>query len=147
MTYHHWGDEGVDWAGISNAAYYIGGFLKRYGRMQVSDMKEKYGTARVYCNFGWWSLLSITHPGWHHYGPYPKWLMKLDIWVLSRAIPYLNYALVPYHKFLYRMAYKKALAKWPHLELEILCGADWQEFLGGLSDKFDALKREQHEEH
>lgn len=97
-------------------------------------------STRVYTTLGWQSLLSITHPGWCHYSPYPKWLMWLDIYYLSRVIPYLNYVVFPYHKFLYRLAYKKALAKWPHLELEILCGADWPEYLKGLSSKFDDLR-------
>jgi len=129
MTYHEWGDENVDWTGIDQAAFYIGSFLKRWGRMPVSAMKEKYGTARVYCSFGWYGLLTITHPGWCHYGPYPKWLQYLDIYVLSRVIPYTNWVVVPYHKFLYKIAYKKALKRWPHLKNEILDGADWQEYL------------------
>jgi len=136
---HQWGDKDVDWNGITEAGYFIGDFLKRWGRMHVTDVKEKYGTLRVYCNFGWSCLLNITHPAYQHYGPYPKWLMKLDIYHLSKVIPYLNYVVFPYHKFLYRLAYKKALVKWPHLELEILCGADWQEYLGGLSSKYDEL--------
>lgn len=137
---HSWGDDDVDWQGISDAAYFIGGFLKRWGRVHVTDMKEKFRSARVYTTFGWQSLFSITHPGWCYYSPYPKWLMWLDIYYLSRVIPYLNYVVFPYHKFLYRLAYKKALAKWPHLELEILCGADWPEYLKGLSSKFDDLR-------
>lgn len=137
---HKWGDEGIDWKGISNAAYFIGDFLKKWGRVHVTDMKEKFGTCRVYTTFGWHCLLNITHPGWCHYRPYPRWLMSLDIHHLSRVIPYLNLRLIaPYQKWLYRLAYKRALKKWPHLELEILCGADYQELLKGLSSKFDNL--------
>ena len=33
----------------------------------------------------------------------------------------------------YRETYKKAIEKWPHLKEEILAGADWNEFLQGLS--------------
>ena len=141
---HNWGDEGVDWSGISDAAYYIGGFLRRYGRVQVTDMKEKYGSCRVYCHFGWMCLLNITHPGWLFYRPYPRWLMKFDIWCLSgrRAFFYINHVIVPYQKWLYRLAYKKALKKWPHLEMEILDGADWQDLLCGLSERFDNQRSE-----
>lgn len=129
MTYHHWGDEGVDWTGIADAADFIGHFLKKWGRVSVFQTKEKYGTARVYCSFGWSSLLGITHPGWCHYGPYPKWLSYLDIHIFSRIVPFANFVVVPYHKFLYKLAYRKAITKWPHLTNEIVDGADWQELL------------------
>lgn len=102
---HMWGEEGVDWQGIGDAACYIGGFCQRWGRIPVSDMKEKYGTVRVYLYFGFFDW------GWKSY---------------------LNWLVVPYQHRIYRLAYKKAIAKWPHLREEILCGADWQELLGGL---------------
>jgi hypothetical protein len=82
---HHWGDEGVDWQGIDEAAYYIGRFISRYGRISVSQTKEKWGCACVYC-----------------YAP-QNW----------------------YQIFIYRLAYRLAIKKWPHLKEEILEGADW----------------------
>ena len=43
---HHWGDEGVDWVGINNAAEYIAKTLSRFG-VTVFGYKEKFGQVRV----------------------------------------------------------------------------------------------------
>jgi hypothetical protein len=48
---HRWGDPGVDWQGINDAAAFIGGALKTAG-IHVADFKEKFGTVRVYCDLG-----------------------------------------------------------------------------------------------
>ena len=132
MTYHIWGDETVDWRGIDDAARYIGEFLKRWGRVNVTQYKEKWGTVRVYCSLGWHSLLNMTHPGWVCYTPYPNWLTRLDIFCLGRALRKLNFLVVPFHVWIYRRAYKRAIAKWPHLEAEIIDGADYHELLEDL---------------
>lgn len=125
---HTWGDEGVDWEGIGDAAEYIGRNLRRWGRVGVTTTKEKYGTVRVYCGFGWYQLFSITHPG-YVYSRYPNWLWSLDCLYLSRLIRPLNRVVVPYQRWLYTYFYGRALKKWPHLRLEILSGADWNELL------------------
>lgn len=128
---HKWGKEGVDFGGIYDAASYIGGKLRTYGRVNVSDMKEKYGTARVYVSFGWTQLHDITHPGYHYIqwkgGHYyvPSWL---------------NYLVIPYQKWLYRYYYKKALKKFPHLVEEILTGADWSELLLNLDPRLSIVR-------
>lgn len=44
---HRYGDKGVDWIGISDAAEYIATYLRRFG-VAVLDAKEKYGTVRVH---------------------------------------------------------------------------------------------------
>jgi len=122
----------IDYSGIDSAADEIGKFLVKWGRVNVTQTKEKYGTVRVYCSFGWSSLYAITHPT-HHYYRYPKWLMLFDIKYLSRIIPPLtNWAIVPYHKWLYRLAYKRAIAKRPHLRSNIYYSADFMEVLIGL---------------
>ncbi len=126
---HNWGDDGVDWRGIGEAARFIAENLVRWGRIGVRDYKEKFGTVRVYCSLGWSQLHCITHPG-HCYSRYPKWLWSLDCLYLSRLMSRLNWIVVPYHKWLYRRVYGAALQKWPHLRLEILVGADYSELLG-----------------
>jgi hypothetical protein len=130
---HHWGEEGVDWKGIGDAADWIGKQLVRWGRVSVTQSKEKYGTVRVYLHFGWESPHSITHPG-YAYSQYPKWLWRLCytrpvLWFFERV---LNRVVIPYQQWLYRLVYKLALKKWPHLKREILDGADYPEFLEGL---------------
>jgi hypothetical protein len=129
---HVWGEKNVDWQGIGDAADYIGEFLKRWGRVSVRQTKEKWGRSCVYCDLGWSCLLGITHPGYVHYRPYPEWLKRLDIFCLSKLIRKLNVVVVPFHAWLYRLAYKRAIKKWPHLRAEIVGGAGFQELLEGL---------------
>lgn len=120
---HRWGDPGVPWKDIEDAAEYIGLGLRRWGRIAVSDYKEKYGTVRVYCSLGWYNLHSVTHPGYACY----RWL-----WTSRVPMTWLNWAVVPFQKWLYRRYYHSALKRWPHLREEILSCADYHELLVGL---------------
>jgi hypothetical protein len=89
---HNWSDKSVDWEGIGSAADEIGHFISRWGRITVSQTKEKWGMSCVYC-----------------YGPVNFW-----------------------QRFIYRLAYKLAIRKRPHLREELLNGADWDEYLEDL---------------
>ena len=129
---HYYGDEGVDWDGIDDAAEFIGSNLRKWGRVGVRQYKEKFGTVRVYCSLGWGQLHDITHPG-HCFSRYPKWLWCLDVYYGTKIIPFLfSWFILPYHKWLYRFLYKQAVKKWPHLRREILCMADFKELLIGI---------------
>lgn len=124
---HHWGDENVDWQGISDAASYIYNYLKRW-RVPVRDCKEKWGTVRVYTGLGWergWLMNHLFKPG-HMYYRFPRWVRTVDYWIPTH---WLNPVLIPLHQWLYTRAYGNALRKWPHLRLEILSGADYSELL------------------
>lgn len=125
---HIWGEEGVDWEGISAAAAYIGEGLRKWGRVNVVQYKEKYGTVRVYCSLGWWQIHAITHPGYAA-SQYPHWLWALDCKFGSLICRALNYIVIPYHKWLYRRYYRMAVQKWPHLRHEIICVADYPDLL------------------
>jgi len=127
---HYWGDEGVDWNAINDAAYEIAMDLKKW-RIQVRDWKEKYGTVRIYCSLGWYQFHNITHPG-HCFCRYPKWLWKLDCRYFRRVFGIINRFVIPLHIRAYRKAYKNAIKKYPHIREEILCCADWDELLKGL---------------
>lgn len=128
---HYWGDGFEYFNEVSEAAGWIGEYLIRWGRINVSQTKEKFGTARVSIYFGWHSFHSLTHPE-HHYNRYPNWLWILDCRFGSILIRPLNWLAGPYHKWLYRRAYAKAIAKWPMIRAEILQGADYSELLEGL---------------
>lgn len=129
---HDWGEDDFDWEGLNEAINYIDYVLVNYGRINVRQSKEKFGTARIYCSLGWDCFLNITHPRYVHYRPYPNWLKTFDIFYLSRIIPYLNWFVVPYQKWIYKLAYKNAVKKHPHLKAEICCYADYRELLKGL---------------
>jgi hypothetical protein len=113
--------------------YYIGLTLAQYGRVHVSDMKTKFSSVRVYCSFGWYSMFNITHPLIHSYRRYPTWLLWLDMNVANRLFCLVNWAVVPYQKWLYRRVYKRAIELWPEYSHNILEGADYPELLRGLS--------------
>lgn len=123
---HMWGAWPDElFAEVGQAADEIGNFCRRWGRIQVSCSKEKYGTARVYCHFGLYQLNSIFYPG-YHYIQKPKRLMMINIpgWIST--------VIFPWQRFIYRLAYKRALKKYPMIRSEILCVADYDEFLKGL---------------
>ena len=124
---HQWGEEDFKWEYLDKAIHMIAEDL-RFWRIVVTQSKEKYGTCRIYCSLGWNCLLNITHPGYCWY-PYPKWLIRLDLYVLSRIIPKLNFLILPIHKWAYRNAYKKAVDMFPEIEEEICCMADYVELL------------------
>jgi hypothetical protein len=131
MVTHYWGDPDVDWAGIDAAAAYIGQGLRRWGRVDVHQTKEKFGTVRVYCTLGFHMFHQIIWPGFV-YNQYPwKWLWRLDctLYPVWRRIDPL---IAPFHCWLYRWFYKSAIRRWPHLRAEITDGADYPKLLGGL---------------
>ena len=111
----------------------IGRRLRKYGRMPVRDMKEKYGTWRVYCSFGWYSLHDFLYPG-HAFIRYPKFLAN----ILYSRIGYeidtyifriINLVIIPYHKWLYRKVYLHLLRKYPECADSIIHGMDYPELL------------------
>ena len=127
---HNWGDGFEYFNDVGEAAYYIGNFLRKWGRVGVRDTKEKYGTVRVYLSLGWRQLHCITHPG-HCFSRYPDWLWHLDCLYLSKAVRLLNCIVGPYHIWLYNKAYQNAIKKWPHIKEEILVMADFPELIDG----------------
>jgi hypothetical protein len=109
----------------------IGDYLVKYGRINVRQTKSKFGTIRVYCSIGCYSFYQLFKPR-HVYVTWPKWLYGLDLKYGSFIMKYLNKLIVPYHSFVYRRAYKKALEKYPELRSNILACPDFEELLKGL---------------
>lgn len=128
---HQWSNEDVDWRGINDAAYFIAHWLKTWPRIGVRDYKEKFGTVRIYCGFGWYGIYSIWRPA---YCWYPKWWpMRLDFWLADTWLfKTLNRIIVPIQMKAYAWRYKKAVQKWPHLYKEIVSQADYGELFEGV---------------
>lgn len=116
---------------VSDAARFIGLFLRKWGRVPVRSFKEKYGSVRVYLSLGWYQFHCIFYPGFA-YSQFPKWLWKLDCTYGSILIRLVNKLVLPYHIWLYKLAYKKAIKKWPHIKNEILSCSDYPELLTSL---------------
>lgn len=127
---HFWGDANVDWKGIENAAHYIGNFCRRWAFLGGLS-KEKYGTVRFYAHFGELSLHSLVYPG-YYYNQFPQWLWKLDCNLIEPVLTFLfGRIFFTWQRAVYSIAYRRACKKWPHLQAEILSGADYPEYIKG----------------
>lgn len=116
---------------LDDIAHNIGDTCTKWGRITVTQTKEKYNTVRVYCGFGFNSLHGIIFPNYCYKHPkFPKWLWTLDIFYLSNIVSKLNFIVVPWQKLVYRYAYWKYIKKYPHLFDEITSCADHKEVLG-----------------
>ncbi len=133
-----WGDPDHDWKGIDDACSIIERRL-RFWRVPVYQVKEKFGSVRVYCSLGWSSLHDICYPG-HACSRFPGWLWRLDCswtgnsntvtgWLWRQTILRLSVWL---HKKAYRSAYKKAVRRHPDLAQYILEDADFSDLLVGI---------------
>lgn len=120
---------------VDDAAHEIGLFCRRWGRIQVRQTKEKFGTARVYCSFGLsghWAIHGLIKPGWIYY-QWPRWIYHIDCFLSNSWLTsFIDRVLVPYQCFIYRLAYKRAIRRYPHIREEILCCADYSSLLKGL---------------
>lgn len=128
---HSWGDGFKYFREVGMAAQEIGDFCVKYGRIGIRASKEKYGTVRVYLSFGLWGFHSLLKPG-YVYNQWPKWLWNIDCEVGTKILSPFNLLVIPYQKFIYRIAYKRAIKKYPFIRKEILGGADYRELLKGL---------------
>lgn len=130
MPYHNWSEEDFDWKGLSEAIHYITTYLRRYGKIMAHG-KEKYGTARIYCHFGYLSLHGLVYPAYVS-NQFPKWLWNFDCEYIAPVLRKLfEKSFVKWQMFIYNRAYQNALKKWPTLREEILCDADYLELIKG----------------
>jgi hypothetical protein len=127
---HSWGEEKFDWVGLDDAGQYISQWLVKWTRMPVYDVKEKFGTLRIYCSFGWESFYGIYRPR-HMWVP-KWWPYRLDLRLSHYIMPLLNKIVVPLQQKAYAWRYKKAVEKWPHLREEIVSIADRGELFEGV---------------
>ena len=128
---HNWGEEKFDWQGLDDAGDFIGEWLIKWVRLPVTCIKEKFGTLRVYCSFGWSSFYSIWRP---QYMWVPGWYpWRLDLWLSFHTpiLRWINKVVVPIHQWAYVWRYKKAVEKWPHLFAEIISMADYGKLFEG----------------
>lgn len=121
---HSWGDGFQYFGDVENAASNIGNFCRRWGRINISQTKEKYGTARVYVHFGTYDLHGLIWPG-YAYIQYPKFYHILTFRFL---LPFASIIHI-YQKFIYKTAYLRMIKKYPHIRDEICDGADYSEFI------------------
>lgn len=133
---HDWSDDRFDWKGLDDAISIIEKRFKR-ARISVFQYKEKYGTARVYMNrLGWGSLHDFFYPGycssqWRKW--WNSWLWYADCKYGRYLMRLINKIVVPWHMRVYRAAYEEAVKAHPHLSVEILIMADYQELIEGIA--------------
>lgn len=171
MGLHYWGDDGVDWDSINEAARFISRNLRKWGRVCAYG-KEKYGEVRIdFLYFMPLGIHNLALPG-HMFNRFPGWLRKLDqilfnpqtfnrwntksfyktktakVFNLFIRFYYLVVLNLPnriwhkYQKFVYKAVYKKALKKWPNIAVEILSGCDHLELIKGSDRWIKVIKKE-----
>ena len=128
---HQWGDEWFEKHGesLDAAVMYLARFAKRWGRLG-GQAKEKFGTLRFYAKFHS-QLHDLVYVG-HYYIRWGRFGQALDSIYMRKFFNPVRSAIAWYQIKIYRAAYKSTLKKFPHLRMEILCDADYDEFLGGL---------------
>lgn len=132
---HSWGDDFKYFNDVERAAVEIKQFCVKWGRLG-GQAKEKYGTARFYAWFGVHGLHNITHPGSAGYAWYPKWLIHCDLFYFPTLFKWagITWFFSKWQPFIYSLAYKRALKKYPHIREEIISGADYPELIKEAND-------------
>lgn len=127
MPTHDWKDQTFDWKSLHEAELYITSFCRKYARLG-GQSKEKFGQLRFYAKFGL-SLHSLFYPG-YHYNQFPKWLWTLDIYVLTPTLQFIfGKVFHKWQSYIYGLAYRRAIQKWPHIWDEIVAAADYPEYI------------------
>lgn len=118
-----WSDEAF--ADVGMAGYEIARFCRRWGRF-FGDSKEKFGTSRFYAHMSntvdLWELWTGGYVFYHG----PKWFWYINC-KLRFDVPF--GLLTKYRIFIYKLAYKKVLRKYPHIHNEIISGMDHPDLL------------------
>ena len=133
---HTWGDKDFDWDALNAAGDELYNYCRRWGRVGL-HVKEKYGTLRAYTTCAFISnydpIHSLVKCG-HAFYRWPKWVRKIEWNVIAPIFNRLGirYLIFKYQKFIYRRGYKRIVQKYPHIREEILCVADFPEWLEGL---------------
>jgi hypothetical protein len=118
--------------------FYIGRRLRWLG-IQVTDMKEKYGSWRVYCNFSIHSIHDITHNGYAYvqYKGIFKSLYYKTTRLQSVLLNFLvNWWLIPLQRRWYTKVYTSAVKKFPKEAHGIVVGADYWKLIPDLVKQY-----------
>ena len=126
---HNWGDEWFEKHGdeLYKAIDIIYNMTRRYGRFG-GQIKEKYGTLRFYAFFYAGGLYALIKPG-YYYCHWPKWIWHLDCLMQARQPKWTIRLIRKWQHYIYRKAYDKAVAKFPHILTEIVICADYEQLL------------------
>lgn len=112
---------------IEDIPHLIGAALQRFALIRVSDMKEKYGTYRVYVSFGLHGLHDVLYPR-HRYMQFPKSLYCLAYgpeWLFG----FINRVLIPYQHLVYKHVYQYYIRKYPLERRAIVYGMDYADLI------------------
>lgn len=116
---------------LDKIAYEIGNFCVRWGRIPVTQTKEKYGTIRVYNSFGIFGLHGLLFPNRvYKHQKFPQWLWEFDINHISGIFEKLNFIIIPYQYFIYKLAFYKTMWKYPEYYDLIFQAIDHPEAIG-----------------
>lgn len=119
---------------LEQIAVEIGNFCAKWGRIHISQTKEKYGTCRVYIYFGFYGLHGTLFPKNNYKHKYfPQWLWQLDNYVFykltTKLTSLLDFVVIPWQQYIYKLAYKRAIKKYSYYEEAITTCMDYPELL------------------
>lgn len=135
---HMWGDETFDWDSLGKAGNELSAFARRWGRFGLYT-KEKWGCLRASTYFWDGSLHGMIWPGhmfcrwrWIHLSD--KWASRmwhLDIYFWPKVTKAcgLRWLARKYQTYIYGLAYRRILKKYPHIETEILHDCEYPEYV------------------
>jgi hypothetical protein len=135
---HSWGDENFDWKALDLALDELYKWGVVWGRVG-GQIKEKWGCARYYANFSDGTLHSLLYPGSYRIQS-PMWFYdNIDYKIIRPIIIYTGLIKVihSYQRYFYRLAYKKAIKKYPHIKKEILTDCQYPEFVKEAKEYFN----------
>ena len=124
-----WGNEYNSLLDAIDTIYWWTRHIGRFG----GQLKEKYGSVRFYAFFSDGTLYSLVKPGYYYYH-WPKWVRWIDYNIIRTVAIYIGllYIIHKWQRFIYRVAYKRAVDRNPHLRNEILVHADWWDLVEGI---------------
>lgn len=126
MPSHCWGDDWKYWDDLNEVVGWMWTNSRRWGRIG-GDIKEKYGTLRFYVKFH--SMFQdLFYPGYCR-NMWPNWAFRLDMAVYMSKYNPIRWLIQKYQFWVYKLLYRRAVAKWPHISDEIVCDADVPELL------------------
>jgi len=137
MTHHVWGETDFDWDSLHKACGELHDNAHRYGRLGIAT-KEKWGCLRASTWFWDGSLHSLIWPGyvytqWSRH--FPKsiadclWSADVYFWPKLTRYSGVLWLARKWQRLVYGWAYRRVVAKYPHIADEILHDAEYPELI------------------
>lgn len=125
---HRWGDEWFQKYGpdLYEAERWLEKNARRWGRLG-GQIKEKWGRLQFYVTFHW-QLHDLVYPG-YCYIQWNRVFRWIDDLYQTEVFNWPRQLIVHYQQWVYKILYRRLVAKWPHIADEVAASAQWPEYL------------------